>query len=155
HFEGADVGHIIGAHSTARNEAGEDVSLWVAKDFDRHPDKDGAYNVDAETLLRYALVVRERALELGFDVLLEDSDRNGGLHLWVLFSEPCPTAQAHAFGEWLTRDWKDHALPEKPETFPKQPKLSGKEFGNWLRLPGRHHTREHWSRFHDGKRWLA
>src|SRR5262249_17961848 len=43
----------------------------------------------------------------------------------------------------------------RPETFPKQPKVSSGRFGNWLRLPGHHHSRDHWSRVWDGYRWLV
>jgi hypothetical protein len=39
------------------------------------------------------------------------------------------------------------------EQFPKQASVKG-GWGNWLRLPGRHHTREHWARAFDGTRWL-
>src|SRR5262249_47165868 len=37
---------------------------------------------------------------------------------------------------------------------PKQPCIPPGRYGNWLRLPGRHHTRSHWSRIWDGGRWL-
>jgi hypothetical protein len=43
-----------------------------------------------------------------------------------------------------------------PEVFPKQAQLSEeRRFGNWLRVPGRHHTRDHWAQVWDGERWLA
>ena len=42
------------------------------------------------------------------------------------------------------------------EQFPKQSVLTEHvRYGNWLRLPGRHHTRDHWARAWDGSRWLA
>ena len=67
-----------------------------------------------------------------------------------MFAAPRPTADVFAFGRWLLRDWQDHGLAKEPETFPKQPMLGkGKGFGNWLRLPGRHHTLPHWTRVYD------
>src|SRR5262249_41585963 len=45
-------------------------------------------------------------------------------------------------------------LSAPPETFPKQKRIKVGGFGNWLRLPGRHHSREHWSTVWDGARWL-
>src|SRR5262249_29574180 len=45
-----------------------------------------------------------------------------------------------------------YALPNPPETFPKQPRIEC--YGNWLRVPGRHHTRDHWSKVWNGNRWL-
>jgi hypothetical protein len=37
--------------------------------------------------------------------------------------------------------------------FPKQPSI-GRGYGNWLRLFGRHHTLDHWSRFFRRGQWL-
>src|SRR5262249_3144526 len=38
---------------------------------------------------------------------------------------------------------------------PKQPAIKPDQVGNWLRLPGFHHTRWHWSRVWGGDGWLA
>src|SRR5262249_48951938 len=51
-------------------------------------------------------------------------------------------------------DYATYGLTAPPETFPKQPRIRPGKYGNWLRLPGRHHTRDHWSRVWDGERWL-
>jgi hypothetical protein len=50
-------------------------------------------------------------------------------------------------------------MTKAPETFPKQPVLrplrdGSPGFGNWLRLPGKHHSHDHWSRVWDGRAWL-
>ena len=45
----------------------------------------------------------------------------------------------------------------KPETFPKQAELSiDTPYGNYVRGPGRHHKRNHWSRIYDSasNAWL-
>src|SRR5439155_10365627 len=74
--------------------------------------------------------------------------------LLLIFDGPVPTEKVYAFGRWLTRDWKELGLAEQPECYPKQPAIKAGGYGNWLRLPGRHHTRDHWSRVWDGSRWL-
>jgi hypothetical protein len=52
-------------------------------------------------------------------------------------------------------DHSEFGFPAAPEVFPKQESLSERvQFGNWLRLPGRHHTREHLTRVWDGCDWL-
>jgi hypothetical protein len=45
-------------------------------------------------------------------------------------------------------------MTKPPECFPKQPMIQHGRYGNWLRLPGRHHTRDHWSRVWSGDCWL-
>src|SRR5207249_4880532 len=64
-----------------------------------------------------------------------------------------PTRRVFAFMRWLVRDHVGHGLSAPPETFPKQPGIPPGRYGNWLRLPGRHHTRPHWSRVWDGAGW--
>ena len=41
-----------------------------------------------------------------------------------------------------------------PETFPKKGALSGDKLGSWLRLPGLHHTRPHFTKVWSGDPWL-
>jgi hypothetical protein len=63
-----------------------------------------------------------------------------------LFAEPIPSNLAYRFARWI----KSKAVAQGVECFPKQPQLdSARRYGNWLRLPGKHHRREHWSRFYD------
>lgn len=156
HYRGEDQGDVIGLHSTAQDEGpGESEvpacwSRWGAIDIDRHGDHE-----DPEANLRAALAWHRRAAGLGFHPLLTDSNGDGGYHLRVIFDAPTPTADVFRFMEWLRRDWKEVGLAERPETFPKQTQLGkGKVFGNWLRLPGRHHTRDHWSRVWNGLEWI-
>lgn len=157
HFEGRDRGDIIGLHSTVRDEAngqGESPtcwSRWLAVDVDRHDD-----GTDPETTREAALTWWVRLRHLGFRPLLFDSDGRGGFHLVTIFDAPVNTARVFRFGKWLIHDWEMLGLTEEPETFPKQASLGrGKGFGNWLRLPGLHHTREHHARVWGGKTWLA
>lgn len=157
HFVGRDHGDIIGLHSTARDEAGAGGetaccwSRWLAIDIDRHDE-----TIDAGKTCEAALTWWRRARQAGFHPLLFDSDGRGGFHLLIVFRASVATERVFGFGKWLTADWEQLGLEEAPEIFPKQPALArGKGFGNWLRLPGRHHTREHWSRLWSGEHWMS
>lgn len=54
----------------------------------------------------------------------------------------------------MVRGFASFGLTKAPESFPKSPRLTGKRIGHWVRLPGCHHTRDHWTRVWDGGRWL-
>ena len=90
----------------------------------------------------------------GFRPLLTDSDGRGGYHLRVLLRTAAPTAQVWIF---LGAD-AGPRQPRPPQTARNLPKQRGvtarNPCGNWLRLPGRHHKRPHWSRVWDGTGWL-
>jgi hypothetical protein len=146
HFAYARRWHIIGLHST-----GTDGSCrWAAVDIDAHPGDP----CDPAANRRAALAWLAVLVALGFRPLLSDSNGRGGFHLLVIFRRPIPAALAYAFLRWLTRDFAAHGFPKRPECFPKQPRLGGLGFGNWLRVVGRHYKHDHWSRVWDGERWL-
>jgi TOTE conflict system, Archaeo-Eukaryotic Primase domain len=146
HYAGRDVGHLIGLHSTSPYNA----SRWGAVDIDCHgPDSSAPSANQAAALAWYAKLV-----SLGFRPLLTESNGHGGYHLLVPFDEPVPTSRVFAFLRWLVLDYADYGLSAPPETFPKQARIEPGRYGNWLRLPGRHHTYDHWSRAWDGKTWL-
>jgi hypothetical protein len=69
----------------------------------------------------------------------------------MFWDEPIPVADAHRFGTWLCRDHLIHGLA-RVEVYPKQSKATN--FSHFLRLPGHHHTRHHWSRAWNGTGWL-
>jgi hypothetical protein len=146
HYAGLDLGHLIGLHSTSP----ENTSRWGAVDIDWH----GADSPPAEVNLAAALAWYSRLASLGFTPLLTDSNGNGGYHLLALFRDPVATPKVFAFLRWLVSDYASHGLTAPPEIFPKQPSILPGRFGNWLRLPGRHHTRNHWSHVWDGSTWL-
>jgi hypothetical protein len=146
HFRAVCTRSVVGLHTTTP----ENTCRWGALDIDRHGDGGPA----PETTLAAALHWYVQLRSLGFMPLLSDSNGRGGFHLLTIFAEPVPTARVFALLHRLTRDHAEQGLPVPPETFPKQPKIDPGRFGNWLRLPGRHHTRAHWSRVWDGSRWL-
>jgi hypothetical protein len=147
HFRAAVPEHLAGAHSTSPDNR----SLWAAVDVDQH----GETSTPAKVNWAAALAWYERLCLLDSDPLLIDSNSCGGFHIWTLFSEPVPTERVHAFLQWLTRDHTAYGLPVRPETFPKQARIKTGGFGNWLRLPGLHHSRPHWSKVWNGSVWLA
>jgi hypothetical protein len=150
HFRGAAPEHVIGLHSTSP----DNTSRWGRIDIDWH---DEAAQAPAANLSA-AMAWHDRLREEGFRPLLTDSNGAGGYHLGFLLARPAPTADVFAFLRSLTADHARHGIPAQPETFPKQRKVAplGKkgQYGNWLRLPGRHHTLEHWTRAWDGAAWL-
>jgi hypothetical protein len=127
----------------------DDKCLWVAWDLDNHV-SDEATNQN----LNYAIVLMNRLAEMGVQSLVEDSDGRGGIHVWVLFDQPVPSESAHRFSKWVAHDYADHL--EKIECFPKSPTVQNTpaKCGNYVRLPGKHHKRDHWSRFYGDGAWL-
>jgi hypothetical protein len=146
HFRGRCAEHILGLHTTSTDNR----SRWGAVDIDQHGDQ----SPDPAKNLAAALAWYDELVRHGFMPLLTDSNGRGGYHLRVIFGEPAPTPQVFSLMRWLVRDYADHGLTAPPETFPKQARIDPDRFGNWLRLPGRHHTRPHWSRIRDGTAWL-
>ena len=137
HFRAESQGHVIGLHSTGP----DDTSRWGGFDFDAHDNPPPDY---LEALKDAAVAIVERLAEYGAAPLLEDSNGRGGFHVWVRLEEPAPTADVFQWLDHLAdRARLDHGVAI--ETYPKQPSARG-AFGNWLRLPGRHHTKPHWSR---------
>jgi hypothetical protein len=144
HFAASRPEHVVGLHTTSP----ENTSKWGATEIDWHgegcaPD---AYR-DA------ALAWYENLVGKGFRPLLTDSNGKGGCHLRVLLAEAVPTPRVFAFFHALVADHAKRGIP-KPEVFPKQACIESGRYGNWLRVPGRHHTREHWARVWDGGAWL-
>jgi hypothetical protein len=151
HFRGERPEHVIGAHTTSP----DNLSLSGTAEADAHGDGGN----DPAANLRAVLAWYDQLRARGFWPLLWDSNGKGGFHLDVLLSAPIATPRLFHFLRRLVRDHARYGLPVAPETFPKQERLrptpDGRgRYGNWCRLPGRHHTRDHWSRVWDGGRWL-
>jgi hypothetical protein len=147
HFRATGPEDVLGLHTTAP----DNTSRWGAVEIDRHRD-DGP---DPGLILSAARAWHARLTALRFRPLLTDSNGAGGVHLRVLLSAPVSTPQLFAWLRQLTGDFARLGLTARPEIFPKQGVIAADRFGNWLRLVGRHHTREHWSRVWDGSGWLA
>jgi hypothetical protein len=146
HFAATETRWVVGLHTTSP----ENTSRWGAIEVDWHGESSTPPGVNLAAAMHWY----SRLADRGFHPLLTDSNGQGAYHLRVLFREPAPSETLHRFLAWLIADHAKVNLPIPPETFPKQPKIRPGGFGNWLRLPGRHHTRAHWSRVWDGARWL-
>ena len=149
HFAATSIDHVIGLSSAALDE----TSLWVAWDIDAH----GKLDDDPVRNREFALIVYGSLLDLGLAGRLTDSNGKGGYHIRALFANPQPMAQAFRLGKYLLRDYGSYGFPTPPESFPKSPQLTGRRCGSWLRCPGRHHKRDHWTRVWNGKtgKWKA
>jgi hypothetical protein len=148
---------IIGLHTTiADSIQGPDggaivscTSKWSCNDIDHHDP--GPVPPANETAAR---VWHELATMLGFRTLtLETSP--GGYRNLIIFTEAIQTCLAFDLIRWLQRDWRELGLATEPETFPKQRHIDVGAFGNWVRLPGRHPLKEHYTRVWNGLEWLA
>jgi hypothetical protein len=148
HFRARDRAHVIGSHT-----AGPDnLSKGGGIDIDCH----GPTSTAPEVNLCAALHWYGRLVALGFRPLLLDSNGAGGFHLRLLLAEPIPADRLFHFLRGLTQDHRALGFDKAPEQFPKQADVRRccKGLGNWLRLPGRHHKRDFWSRVWDGSTWL-
>lgn len=134
HFRGeTSIGlHAISLDNTCR---------WCSWDIDAHDEEDRREEnwATVESLV-------ESLQALGYEPVIEDSDGRGGFHVWLFFEEPVPAADVHAFVTEMA--------PDGVEAFPKQARVEPGGFGSWLRLPGKHPRREHWSRVWSGREWI-
>ena len=142
HFCGFD-GNLVSLHSTSADK----TSRWLAIDIDRHDTESATVEGNLSAALRW----HDRLVAMGLDPLLLDSNGAGGYHLIVVFAEPVPTADVYALGVTLLADHEKLGLAKAPETYPRQVSLEEGHYGNCLRLLGKHHTREHWTRVWSGE----
>ena len=150
HFKAVDGG-VLGIHSAAR----DGTSRWFAIDIDRHDEED--LSVTAEGNFSVALGWYAELQKRGFDPLLMDSNGKGGFHIWVVFAEPMRSRSVRAFINDFVSDYKQRGLDNEPDLFPGT--HGSNHLGSWLRLPGRHHSRVHYTRIYndqswDDRRWL-
>lgn len=152
HFVGADVGDVVGLHASSP----EGLSRWCGIDFDAHPDASGNLPTSEYlTRVRNALDWFTDVLGERLSLLIEDSNGNGGFHLWAYFDQPVPTSALFAWLQELASEC-NAVVGIRPETYPKQGFIPIGGFGSWLRLPGRHHTKAHWSRVcRPGEEWVS
>lgn len=148
HYRGIDQGRLIGLHAISA----ESTCKWCLIDIDQHGEDEAAL---ARANVNAAIGWYDDLKLNGFHPLLLDSNGRGGYHLWVVFSAAIASQRVFAFANQLVRDYKDRGLAQVPEVFPKQPDVNAQRpYGNWARIPGRHHTRDHWTKVWDGTDWL-
>ncbi len=145
HYRTRDVGGVLGLHSTSA----ELTSRWFAIDIDRHDDEE--LSVTTEGNFAAAKYWRERLVQFGFDAVILDSNGNGGFHVLAILAAPMNTHSVHRFVKELVTDYQRRGLDEVPQVFPGKPQWH--HYGDWLRLPGRHHTAEHYTRIWNDEPW--
>jgi len=130
----------IGAHSLSPPST--DLCKSVAADIDAHDSQP----FDADQNLACALYVSKLMAEFGLHPVVFDSNGKGGYWVRAFFKKPIPGAVARWLGDWIKERIRDRGLPDF-EWFPKQAELTlACPYGNWIRLPGKHHKRDHWTR---------
>ena len=76
----------------------------------------------------------------------------------VIFERPMDTKTVRKFCERLISDYQKLGLDRSPDIFPGS--TGANHHGSWLRLPGRHHTKQHFTRvwndepWDEGNKWL-
>ena len=138
HFRASDGGGVLGLHSSSR----DGTSRWFAIDIDLHDDDDLSVTKEGNFVAAKAWWTELR--KMGFDPLLMDSNGKGGFHLFVFFARPMDTKSVRTFCDGLVKNYQRHGLDTAPDIFPGS--FGPNHYGSWLRIPGRHHTREHFSK---------
>jgi hypothetical protein len=145
HFKARSVGGVLGLHAASA----DNTSRWLAIDIDLHDPEN--LSVTPENNFVAARAWHEQLAGRGFDPLLMDSNGIGGFHILLLFALPMSTASAHDMGQRLVADYSLKGLDDEPEIFPGKARFD--HYGSWLRLPGRHHTRDHYTRVWNEEPW--
>lgn len=142
HFAGRAVSHLIGLHSISNHA----TAKWFAVDVDLHDP--GMANADEAAASNFAACFEwaKRLRAKKFDPFLIDSNGAGGFHLFCLLDGEYPIADVHKFADDLRSDYRTFGLTRKPEIFPPRPAVEKDDLPYGLRVPGRHHTRPHYSR---------
>ena len=138
HFRTRAPAGQLGIHSCSPDL----TSRWLAIDIDLHDTDD--LSVSPEGNFAAAHGWFQALVAQGLDPLLLDSNGVGGFHLLVVFAMPMSTDSVHHFGTQLVADYERRGLDQRPEVFPDKPTWD--RYGDWLRLPGRHHSRDHYTR---------
>jgi len=145
HFYTGMTSRTIGLHALGSDSLGK----WLGIDIDAHDD-----HADIRANETFAYAIYEAFTNLGFRPLMTESNGKGGYHIRVLFTEPIEGRELQAFGKWMVQNHDQFGHAKPPEVFPKQAIIPPGKWGNWMRLPGRHHTRPFWGRVWDGSTWL-
>jgi hypothetical protein len=145
HFKSQKPTGLLGLHSISSDL----TSRWLALDIDLHDPEQ--LSVTAQGNFAAAQGWHRTLVDMGFDPLLVDSNGQGGFHLWVLFAEPLGSRSVNDFTKRLVADYLKRGLDQSPEIFPNTPRWD--HYGDWLRLPGRHHRYDHYSRVWNDEPW--
>ncbi|MDA7980676.1 MAG: hypothetical protein MPJ50_18110 [Pirellulales bacterium] len=138
HYKTNSFGGVLGLHSISSDHS----SRWLGIDVDLHDEDNLSVTPEGNFVAAHGWW--QELVKQGLDPLLLDSNGAGGFHLLVVFAEAMDTRSVHQFGHQLVSDYSLRGLDVAPEIFPGA--IRAKHYGNWLRLPGRHHSRQHYTR---------
>lgn len=147
HYGGANLGHLIGLHA----KGADGSARWVCVDLG---EQDPSAPATPAANLKAALAWHDTLKEQGFQPILEDSSGRGDYHLWVIFGDKVDSGTAWMFARTLVGNYADLSLPAPPKVYPRRAQVEAAAFKDWVRLPGRHHSHNHWSRIWNGACWL-
>ncbi|KXK01360.1 MAG: hypothetical protein UZ17_ACD001001821 [Acidobacteria bacterium OLB17] len=142
HFAGKSPAHLIGLFSISDHS----TCKWFAIDVDLHDETVPNAGEIAGANFEAAYSWAERLREMGMDPMLVDSNGVGGYHVWVLLDKEYPLADVYDLADNIRSEWKDLGLPRRPEIFPPKREVAPDDLPYTLRVPGRHHTRHHYTR---------
>jgi hypothetical protein len=145
HFRTTQVSGVLGLHSSSADL----TSRWLGIDIDLHDAEN--LSVTPQGNFVAARHWYHQLTQLGFDPLLLDSNGRGGFHLLIFFQSPMCTKSVHEFGKQFVADYALRGLDVAPEIFPGNSRFD--HYGDWLRLPGRHHTVDHYTRVFTDEAW--
>ncbi len=142
HYQGLEN---IGAHLISP----DDLCLCLTADVDAHDESADpqvnwqCVNLSVETLGQFDL-----------SPLVCDSNGKGGYHVREFFKKPVASQVVYWLGQLIKGRLRAAGLPDV-EIFPKQDDLTlHTPYGSWVRLPGRHHKRDHHTRVYSAGVWL-
>ena len=142
HFSGRSPAHLIGLHSISDHS----TCKWFAIDIDLHDEKVPNADEIREANFIAAQEWSARLRSAGLDPILMDSNGEGGYHIWTLLDGEYPLADVYDYADSIRADYDELELPRKPEIFPPKRVVKPDDLPYTLRLPGRHHTRHHYTR---------
>ena len=149
HYRDKEHSDLIGVHAVSTSN----TCKWFLIDLDEHGHTWHSVNEAANK--RAAVGWKERLEQIGFRPLMLDPNGAGGCQLLVCLSEPVSAGLVHAFVTGFVQDYASYGLTRLPNVCPNEPEINTyRRVGSWWRLPGLHHTREHWTRVWSGDRWL-
>jgi hypothetical protein len=138
HFRATGRTDVIGLHVASP----DNTCRFGFAEWDNHEGSDEKHRKNS----REAKALHRSLVRDGFRPLLVKYG-NGSYHLWVPFRCPVP---ADVLRDFLV------GLDAGDEVFPKSGDVrkTKKGVGNWVRLFGKHHSRDRWAEVWDGERWL-
>ncbi len=149
HYRDKEHSDLIGVHAVST----DNTCKWFLIDIDEHGHVWHSVNEAANK--RAAVGWKKRLEQIGFRPLMLDPNGAGGCQLLVCLSEPVSARHVHAFVTGFVQDYASYGLTRLPNVCPNEPEINTYcPLGSWWRLPGLHHTREHWTRVWSGGRWM-